>query len=152
MVDERCRAIVEALFDAFNRRDTSDIALLCHKDMEFFAVTGEEVGRQDPYVGPEGLRAYFADVSRVWDELLISPQSVEQQGDSLLVHGRVYLRSRDLGIRDMPVGWIWEVRAGRFSRGRVFADAEEAVRQFSREATPEPSRDPGGSVSTTPLR
>ena len=152
MVDEDCRALVEALFDAFNRRDAADITGLCHQDMEFFAVTAEEVGRPDPYVGPEGLRAYLADVSRVWEELLISPQSVEQEGDALLVRGRVYLRSRDHGIRDMPVGWIWEVRDGRFARGRVFSDTEEAARQFSREATRAPSPGPGGSVSTTPHR
>jgi ketosteroid isomerase-like protein len=151
-MNERCREMVEGLFDAFNRRDAEGIVALCHEDMEFFAVTAAEVGRVDPYVGPAGLQAYLADVSTVWEELLITPQEVEQVGDSLLVQGRVYLRSRELGIRDMPVGWIWEVREDRFARGRVFVDSEEAIRSFSREARQEPRLDPGGSISMTRLR
>lgn len=151
-MNERSREMVEGLFDAFNRRDREAIVAHCHEDMEFFAATAEEVGRAEPYVGPEGLQAYFADVSAVWEELLIMPQEVEQAGDSLLVQGRVYLRSRELGIRDMPVSWIWEIRDTRFARGRVFVDPEEAVRSFSREAKPAPSPDPGGSISMTRLR
>jgi ketosteroid isomerase-like protein len=150
-MDERCRELVEGLFDAFNRRDPEGIVALCHEDMEFFAATAEEIGRSEPYIGPEGLRTYLADVSAAWEELLISPAEVEQRGDELLVRGRVYLRSRELGIRDMPVAWIWELRGDRFSRGRAFADAEEAVRTFSREATPQPRRDRGESRSMTPL-
>jgi ketosteroid isomerase-like protein len=150
-MDERCRGLVEALFDAFNRRDPEGIVALCHEDMQFFAVTAEEVGRSDPYVGPEGLRSYLADVAAVWEELLISPEEVEQRGDCLLVLGRVYLRSRELGIRDMPVGWIWELQGDRFSRGQAFSDPEQAIRSFNREAKPQPRRDRGGSRSMTPL-
>lgn len=151
-MDERCRERVEALFDAFNRRDPEGIVSVCHEDMEFFAVTAGEIGRTDPYVGPEGLRTYLADVSTAWEELLISPEEVEQRGDRLLVRGRVYLRSRELGIRDLPVAWIWELRGDRFARGQAFADPEEAVRRFSREEKPQPRPDQGGSKSMTQLR
>jgi ketosteroid isomerase-like protein len=151
-MDERCPESVERLFDAFNRRDAAEIAALCHEEMEFFAVTAEEVGRSDPYVGSDGLRAYLDDVATVWEELLITPKQVEQRGASLLVRGRVYLRSRALGIRDMPTAWIWDLRDGRFVRGQVFIDPEEGVRRFSREAQPGQSLDPGASRSTTRLR
>jgi ketosteroid isomerase-like protein len=100
--------------------------------MEFYPiVTAEAVGRVDPYVGPAGLHDYLADAGRVWEELLITPSQVEQRGDRLLVRGRVYARSRELGIRDMPVAWIWEVRGGRFVSGRVFPDLEHAFEYFS---------------------
>jgi ketosteroid isomerase-like protein len=151
-MDDLCRELVEGLFEAFNRRDTEGIVALCHEEMEFFAVTAEQLGRSDPYVGPEGLRAYLDDVATVWEELLITPNEVEQSEQSLLVQGRVYLRSRALGIRDMPAAWIWDLRGERFARGRVFADPEEAVRRFSREAGREQRPDPGGSRSTTRLR
>lgn len=150
-MDERCRELVGALFDAFNRRDSEAIVAVCHEDMEFFAATAAEIGRVEPYVGPEGLKTYLDDVAKAWEELLISPEEVEQRGDRLLVRGRVYLRSRELGIRDMPVAWIWELRGDLFARGRAFADPEEAVRSFSREETPRPRRDRGGSRSMTPL-
>jgi ketosteroid isomerase-like protein len=151
-MDDSGRPLVERLFDAFNRRDADGIVSCCHEDMEFFAVTAEQMGRTDPYVGSHGLSDYLDDVATTWEELLITPKEIEQREESLLVQGRVYLRSRALGIRDMPAAWIWGLRGERFTRGRVFADPEEAVRTFNREAEPGPSRDPDGSRSTTRLR
>ena len=56
-----------------------------------------------------------------------SNTSIERHGGQLLVRGRVYVRSRELGIRDVPIAWIWEVAGGRFVRGEVFPDPEQAV-------------------------
>jgi ketosteroid isomerase-like protein len=141
-MDDDRRDRVERLFEAFNHRDAAQIIELCDEEMEFYAATAGEVGRNEPYVGLEGLSAYLTDVATVWEELLITPKQVEQRGESLLVRGRVYLRSRALGIRDMPTAWIWDLRGDLFVRGRVFIDPEEAVRRFSREARPGPSPDP----------
>lgn len=128
------KALVERLFKAFNQRDAEEIAELCSEQMRFVAVTGEEAGRESPYSGPEGLHDYFADVEQIWEELQITPSSVERRGERLLVVGRVYLRSRKLGIRDMPVAWIWELRDGLFVHGQVFVDPEAAVARFTTSA------------------
>ena len=124
--------LVERLYEAFNRRDTEEIVALCDERMDFFPIgTAEQVGRDAPYVGPEGLSEYLGDVERAWDELQIVPKVVESHGRSLLVRGRVYARSRPLGIRDMPVAWIWDLADGKFIRGEVFRDPEEAVRRLA---------------------
>ena len=108
-----------------------EISATCDEGMEFFPVgTAQAVGRQAPYVGPSGLREYLGDVDRAWEELQISPNVIEERGSSLLVRGRVYARSRALGIRDMPVAWIWDVAGGRVVRGEVFPDPEQAVSRF----------------------
>jgi ketosteroid isomerase-like protein len=127
--------LVERLFNAFNRRDPIAIAALCDDRMEFYAVTAEQVGRSAPYVGPDGLHQYLADVAQVWEELLITAKEVEVRGGQLLVRGRVYLRSRDLGIRDMPTAWIWDVEGGRFVRGEVFLDLVLAESRFVEVST-----------------
>jgi serine phosphatase RsbU (regulator of sigma subunit)/ketosteroid isomerase-like protein len=125
------RELVERLYAAFNGRAPEEIVAVCDEGMGFFPIgTAEEVGRSAPYVGPQGLREYLLDVEKAWDELLITPKVVESHGRSLLVRGRVYARSRALGIRDMPVAWIWDVEDGRFVRGEVFRDPEEAVRRL----------------------
>lgn len=124
-------ALVGRLFRAFNERDTEAMTTLCAEGMELVAVTGKEVGRTDPYRGREGLRQYLADVEQVWEELRVTPSTVEQDGERLLVVGRVYVRSRELGIRDMPAGWIWQLRDGRFVRGEVFADPDDARARFA---------------------
>ncbi|HSS04811.1 MAG TPA: nuclear transport factor 2 family protein [Solirubrobacterales bacterium] len=124
--------LVERLFDAFNRRDVEEIVAVCDEQLEFFpVVTAEAIGREAPYVGPSGLHDYLADVAQVWEELQITPSELRQRGDTLLVRGRVYARSRELGIRDLPVAWIWEVRNDRFVRGEVFPDPEQAVARFA---------------------
>jgi serine phosphatase RsbU (regulator of sigma subunit)/ketosteroid isomerase-like protein len=126
------RVLVERLYEAFNRRDSAEIVALCDPAMEFFPVgTAEEIGRDAPYTGPEGLSEYLDDVERVWDELQVTPSVVESRGGSLLVRGRVYARSRPLGIRDVPVAWIWDVEDGRFVRGEVFRDTEEALQRLA---------------------
>lgn len=127
--------LVGRLFHAFNHRDAETIVSLCSEEMEFSAVTGREAGHPTPYQGGEGLREYLADVERVWEELLITPSRIERRGDRLLVVGRVYVRNRELGIRDMPVAWIWQLRGDLFVRGEVFTDPEEAVDRFA-EAPP----------------
>lgn len=124
--------LIERLFAAFNRRDSEGIVELCDEQMEFFPVgTAEEVGRTAPYVGPAGLTEYLLDVDCAWDELLTNPKVIERHGRSLLVRGRVYARSRALGIRDMPVAWIWDLADGKVVRGEVFRDPEEAVRRLA---------------------
>jgi len=131
---EAPEALIGRLFNAFNQRDVEAMVALCSPRMEFFTVTGEEIGRGVPYVGPEGLRDYLADAEQFWEELLITPGSVERRGDRLLVTGRVYVRNRELGIRDMPVAWLWQVDGGLFVRGEVFADPSEAVDRFAQAA------------------
>jgi ketosteroid isomerase-like protein len=131
---EAPEALVGRLFNAFNQRDVESMVTLCSPRMEFFTVTGEEIGRGAPYVGPEGLRDYLADAGQFWEELLITPGSVERRGERMLVLGRVYVRNRELGIRDMPVAWIWQVEGGLFVRGEVFADPIEAVDRFQAAA------------------
>jgi serine phosphatase RsbU (regulator of sigma subunit)/ketosteroid isomerase-like protein len=124
--------MIERLYAAFNRREAEAIAELCDEGLEFFPIgTAEELGRHAPYTGPEGLREYLSDVERAWDELLIRPKVVERHGRSLLVRGRAYARGRALGIRDMPVAWIWDLSEGKFTRGEVFRDPEEAVQRLA---------------------
>jgi len=127
--------LVERLFTAFNRRDSAEIARLCDAEMGFFPVgTAEAVGRSAPYVGPAGLHEYLDDVERAWEELLIAPKVIERRHGSLLVRGRVYARSRELGIRDMPAAWLWDLDDGRFVRGEVFMDPAQALLRLAASA------------------
>ncbi len=130
-MDSEHKELVKRLFEAFNHRDADAISALCDPDMEFVAPTAEAVGRNVPYTGPDGLREYLADVAQSWEELLVTSGAVEQRGDRLLVRGRVYARSHELGIRDMPIAWVWQVRGGRFVRGEVFQNPEQAAARFA---------------------
>lgn len=124
-------ALVQRFFAAFNRRDREGVWALCDEGIEFLlSGTAAAVGRAVPYRGREGLDEYLADVERAWEELIVTPGEVARSGDTLLVHGRVYSRNRQLGIRDTQVAWIWELRGGRFARGELFDDPDLATRRF----------------------
>jgi ketosteroid isomerase-like protein len=124
-------ALVGRLFDALNRRDGRALAAVCDDGLEFLSVADGAFGRGAPYLGAVGLRDYVADVARSWEEVLMTPCEIERRGDVLLVQGRVYVRSHELGIRDMPVAWIWELCDGRFVRGEVFPDPAAAGIRFA---------------------
>jgi ketosteroid isomerase-like protein len=124
--------LVERLYQRFNDRDEAGIVDLCDEQMEFFPVaTAEAVGRDAPYSGRAGLHDYLRDVAKVWEELQLTPSRIERRGEAVLVRGRAYARSRELGIRDVPVAWIWEVRDECIVRGEVFPDPEQAVKRFA---------------------
>jgi len=130
--------LIERLYEGFNRRDEACIVELCDEQMEFFpVVTAAADGREAPYSGRAGLRDYLADVAGLWEELRIALDRVEVRGGTALVRGRAYARSRELGISDTPVAWIWEIRDGRFTRGEVFPDPEEATASFAQRAEPQ---------------
>jgi len=123
--------LVSRLYECFNHRDEACLSELCDAAMEFYPVmTAETIGREAPYSGSAGLHDYLTDIAQVWDELQVSPSEIEARGDLLLVHGRAYARSREFGIRDVPVAWIWELRDGRFVRGEVFPDPDLASARF----------------------
>ncbi len=119
--------LIERLFDAFNRRAGAEIAALCHEEVEFAPMTGALAGRTTAYRGREGLVEYLGDVERVWEELLVTVHDTYVEGELILAAGRVYARSREIGLRDLPVTWHWRLKDGLFLYGRVFDDPAEAL-------------------------
>jgi ketosteroid isomerase-like protein len=117
--------VVKAVFAAFAERDVERVLELIDPEVEFTALTNDFAGRTEPYRGHEGIREYFRDVSRVWDELRLTPRDYREIGDVVLVTGRVSARS-SARIVDGSTGWIWRVRDGRVVYGRVYPSAAEA--------------------------
>jgi ketosteroid isomerase-like protein len=119
--------VVKAVFAAFAERDVERVLDLIDPEVVFTAMTNDFAGRTEPYRGHEGIREYFRDVSRVWDDLRLTPRDYREVGDVVLVTGRVSARSASR-IVDGSTGWIWRVRDGRVVYGRVYPSAAEAER------------------------
>jgi len=126
-VNAGARDRIELLYDALNRRAVEEMLAVCHPEVEVQLVTGRLAGRSEPYRGHEGLRRYMEDIERVWDELLVTPHQMADRDGSLVVWGRVYVRSKTLGIRDLPVVWLWSERESLLWRGELVGE-EEALR------------------------
>jgi ketosteroid isomerase-like protein len=130
--------IVRKAFDAFSRRDAAALIALSDPDIVFRPPTGRLAGRDEPYRGHEGLRAYLADVGRVWQELRSEPDEYVELGDRVLCTGRVY--AWGVGrVVDAPAGWLWRLRDGRLIEGTVYE-----TRRAAYEAAGVPWPPPGG--------
>jgi ketosteroid isomerase-like protein len=122
--------IVARMFDAFTRRDLVTLLETVGPDMEFAAPTANIARDGAPYIGHDGMREYMADVTRVWRELRVIPQSFRAENDRVLATGRVYARDHQGSIIDSPAGWVFRVSDGQVVRGRAYERSEEAVAAF----------------------
>jgi ketosteroid isomerase-like protein len=105
--------VVKAIYDAFARRDVEAAIAFVSPDCELhFEATGRLVGRSEPYRGHDGLRAYFDDVDRVWEELVLHADDFRAVPGSVIVLGHITGRRGDVDVRRSSV-WTWRVQDGR---------------------------------------
>ena len=107
-------AVVRALYEAFARRDIEAAAPYLAPEFELLPVgTAERTGRTEPYRGTDGLRAYLADVGRVWESLELTADDVRAVAGSVIVFGTV--RGVPAGTTDVVerrLLWTWRLRDG----------------------------------------
>jgi len=105
--------IVRAVYQAFARRDVEAMLDYVTPDCELYLEgTARVAGRDGPYRGHDGIRAYFADVARLWDELVLHAEDYRAVPGSVIVIGHVTGRRQGLDVRRSSV-WTWRVRNGR---------------------------------------
>jgi ketosteroid isomerase-like protein len=111
--------VVRAIYAAFARRDLQGVLDYLSPDCELdFAGTARLAGRSEPYRGHDGAREYFADVERVWQELVLHAEDYRIIPGSVIVIGHVTGRRQDLDIRRSSV-WTWRVKNGRATSVKV---------------------------------
>ncbi|MEY2516236.1 MAG: hypothetical protein QOJ89_3594 [bacterium] len=105
-------AVVRAIYAAFARRDVEGALEHLADDVEFVpAGTASLVGRSVPYTGHDGVREYFADAARVWDDLTLHAEDFRVSVGGVVVFGRiegvVALTGKRFGTSAV---WVWRVR------------------------------------------
>jgi ketosteroid isomerase-like protein len=112
-------ATVRAIYDAFARRDVEaaldHVAPDCELDVPG---TAELTGRTQPYLGPDGVRQYFADAERVWTELTLHADDIRATANGVVVFGHIEGQA-DGESRRRRVVWLWQLRDGRAVRVTV---------------------------------
>jgi ketosteroid isomerase-like protein len=102
--------VVRAIYDAFARRDVEAALGYLSADCELHLVgTARLAGRSGPYRGHDGLREYFADVERVWQELVLHADDYRVIPGSVIVIGHVTGKREGLDVRRSSV-WTWGVQ------------------------------------------
>ena len=104
--------VVRTLYAAFAERDLDAALPLVAADAELHAEgTARMAGRDGPYRGRDGLRTYFEDVERVWDELTLFADDFRVVPGFVVVMGHVEF-VLDGQPAQRAVVWTWRVRDG----------------------------------------
>lgn len=111
--------VVRAIYAAFARRDIDAVLEHLAPDCVLhLAGTARLTGRQDPYRGHEGMRRYFADVERVWEELILHAEDFRLIPGSVIVIGHVTGRREGRPVKRASV-WTWQLRDGKATTVRA---------------------------------
>lgn len=111
--------VVRTLYAAFAARDLDAALPLVSPDAELHAeATARIAGRTGPYRGHDGLREYFDDVDRVWDELTLFADDIRVVPGFVVVLGHVAFSRGGQPMRRAVV-WTWRVRDGAATYVRV---------------------------------
>ena len=104
-------AVVRAIYAAFARRDVEGALEHLADDVEFVpAGTASLVGRSAPYTGHDGVREYFADAARVWDDLTLHADDLRVSVGSVVVFGRIEGVVALTGKRfETRAIWTWRI-------------------------------------------
>lgn len=119
---------VRGFADSITRGDLDAALEVCHPEVEFLSVLAVD-GKA--YLGHDGIRQYFEDVTSAWDEWTVE---VHRTGD--LPDGRVVIemtmhaRGRESGL---PIAvfaaHVWTLKDGKLLRNQPFRQPEEALRE-----------------------
>jgi ketosteroid isomerase-like protein len=104
--------VVRAIYAAFAARDLdAALAFVAADCVIHLEGTARRVGREEPYIGHDGMRQYFADVERYWDELAVHAEDFRVIPGSVIVMGHVTGVAAGEAIRRSAI-WTWRVRGG----------------------------------------
>jgi ketosteroid isomerase-like protein len=112
--------------EAFNAREVEAFADLTAPGFEWFPSMSPIEG--EVLRGREGVLKYFAALDSAWELFQILPVELREQGDSLVVLGRLMGRGRGSGAStDAPLGMAFDIRDGLIARIRGYLDTDEAL-------------------------
>jgi ketosteroid isomerase-like protein len=120
--------LIRKVFAAFARRDVEAVVEMSDPEIEFYAPTATLAHEGRSYRGHEGIRTYFQDVTRLWEELNVVPEEFREANGQLLVLGRIHARGAVGYNADSPAGWVWRTRGDKVVSGHVYTDPDEALK------------------------
>jgi ketosteroid isomerase-like protein len=111
--------VVRAIYAAFAARDLDRAIELLSPDCELhLRGTQDLIGREEPYRGHAGMREYYYDVERTWEELTLFANDFRAIPGAVVVMGHVEGRLDGQPVRRGAV-WTWKLHAGKATEVRV---------------------------------
>ena len=127
--------VIAALFAAFGTRDVETALALSDEQIEFWPqVIMHLVGREDPYRGHDGIRAYFEDIAAIFERVDIEVRSMRVVEGGAAVFG--VSRGTTVGGQQIeaPLTVVGRLRAGRVVYARSHATMDDAHAELDEAA------------------
>lgn len=118
--------VIRALFAAFSARDLDTALDLVTEDVEYWPkIIMVLAGREEPYRGHEGVRAYFEDLAALFEHVEVEVESVRAVAGGAAAFGTS--RGTPVGGQpyDVPLMLMVRLREGRVAYARSAASVEE---------------------------
>jgi ketosteroid isomerase-like protein len=129
--------LIRRSFRAMSVWDVDTLLQLYDPDVDFRPLTGTRV-ESGGYRGHEGVRAYFAEASDLWDVLEPQMEECTDLGDRVVVAGRCRVRGRVSGAESHPAcAWVVVVRDGKIVSHTTCSTYEEALQLADAEPAEE---------------
>jgi ketosteroid isomerase-like protein len=120
-------ATVKAVYTAFTRGDVEAALIHVAPECEMRPEGTSRLTGRAVYRGHDGIRDYFADAARVWEQgLKIEPVDFRAVAGSVVVFGRVW-GTTEQGPLEAEVVWVWKLRDGLLTSGQVFSTKAAAL-------------------------
>jgi ketosteroid isomerase-like protein len=118
---------VRAFADAINRSDLEAAVAVCDPEIEFLSMLGITGHR---YIGHDGIREYFEDVSSAWEEWRVEVHRVATGTDGrVAIVMTMHVRGRESGAAlSEYAAHVWTVGEGKLLRNELYRDPDEALR------------------------
>ena len=123
----RSEAAVSRFAEAISDADSEAAIAVADPEIEFLSVLA--VGGR-PYVGHDGIRQYFADVSSAWSRWTVEVHRVALGADGRVgISMTMHVVGKESGAGfSVRTGHVWTIRNGKLLSNKPFRDADEALR------------------------
>jgi ketosteroid isomerase-like protein len=117
---------VRRFADAINRGDLEAALAVCDPEIEFLSVLGIS---GHAYIGHEGVRQYFEDVSSAWEEWRVEVHGVTSGPDGrVAIEMTMHVRGLGSGAAlSAFAGHVWTVRDGKLLRNEMHREPGQAL-------------------------
>jgi ketosteroid isomerase-like protein len=119
---------VRGFAEAITSSDLDAALEVCHPEVEFLSVLAVD-GKA--YLGHDGIRQYFEDVTSAWDEWTVEVHRTADLPDGrVVIEMTMHARGRESGL---PIAvfaaHVWTLKDGKLLRNQPFREPEQARRE-----------------------
>ncbi|HEX3159005.1 MAG TPA: nuclear transport factor 2 family protein [Gemmatimonadaceae bacterium] len=124
------RELIQSLYDAFGRGDAGTVLGAFHPDIVWNEAEGFVYADRNPYRGPSQVaEGVFGRLATEWEGFTVSPQTLLQDGETVVALGRYRGTFRATGRRlDAQFAHVWTVKDGRVSQFQQYTDTAQSAR------------------------